>query len=82
MDIKILGSGCNKCQALEEQTRRALLDLGLDNPIDHIRDAGEIASYGVMSTPALVIDDAVVIAGRVPTADQVRAAVAATISED
>ena len=82
MDIKILGSGCAKCQALEDHTRRALLDLGIDSPIDHIRDAGEIASYGVMSTPALVIDDAVVIAGRVPPADQVRAAVAGAISGD
>ncbi len=77
MDVKILGSGCNKCQALEDHTRQALLDLGIDTPIDHIRDAGEIASYGVMSTPALVIDDQVVVSGRVPSPDQIRTLIAA-----
>ena len=59
---------------------QALLDLGFDAPIDHVRDEIEIASYGVMSTPALVIDGTVVIAGRVPAPDQVRDAVAATTS--
>lgn len=82
MDIKILGSGCDKCQTLEARTKQALLDLDLDAPIDHVRDEIEIASYGVMSTPALVIDGAVVIAGRVPAPDQVRDAVAATTSSD
>lgn len=77
MDIKILGSGCAKCQSLERLTRDAMAALGIDAIVDHVTDAQEISSYGVMSTPALVIDDEVVLAGRVPAPDQVREAIAA-----
>ena len=70
MDIKILGTGCAKCQKLEQITRDAVASLGLDATIDKVTDPGEIASWGVMTTPALVVDDRVVAAGRVPsTAD-------------
>ncbi len=81
MDIKILGSGCKKCQSLEETTQRTLDELGIDAPIDHVRDDVDILSYGVMSTPALVIDDQVVISGRVPAPDQVRAAIVGALPE-
>ena len=54
--IKILGSGCAKCQALEKAVRTAVEELALDYSIDHITDFAQIASYGVMSTPALVVD--------------------------
>jgi small redox-active disulfide protein 2 len=67
MDIKILGTGCKKCQQLEALTRNAVAELELDADISKITDAGEIAAWGVMATPALVIDDRVVLAGRVPT---------------
>ena len=66
MDIKILGTGCKKCQQLETLTRHAVAELELDADIDKITDPAEIASWGVMATPALVIDDNVVAAGRVP----------------
>jgi small redox-active disulfide protein 2 len=66
MDIKILGTGCAKCQKLESITRRAVAALELDADIDKVTDPGEIASWGVMATPALVIDGRVVVAGRVP----------------
>ncbi len=70
MDIKILGTGCAKCQKLEQLTRDAVVSLGLDATIDKVTDPGEIAAWGVMATPALVVDDRVVAAGRVPsTAD-------------
>jgi small redox-active disulfide protein 2 len=72
MDIKILGSGCRNCQNLEINTSRALHELGIDTTIDHVTDEVEIIAYGVMSTPALVIDDEVVLSGRVPTPDQLR----------
>ena len=68
MDIKILGSGCANCDNLEAATRQAVDDLGIDATFDHVTDPGEIASWGVMRTPALVVDDQVVISGRVPTA--------------
>ena len=67
MDIKILGTGCKKCQQLETITRSAVAGLELDADISKITDPGEIAAWGVMATPALVIDDQVVLAGRVPT---------------
>ncbi len=72
MDIKILGTGCVNCKNLETVTRAALDELGLTVEIDKVTDPGEIASWGVMSTPALVIDDDVVLSGRVPPADQIR----------
>jgi small redox-active disulfide protein 2 len=67
MDIKILGTGCKKCQQLETLTRNAVAELELDADINKITDPGEIASWGVMATPALVVNDEVVLAGRVPT---------------
>ena len=65
MDIKILGTGCKKCQQLETLTRAAVAELGLDADIEKVTDAGEIASWGVMTTPALVVNDQVVVAGRI-----------------
>ena len=66
MQIKILGSGCANCAALERRTREALADLQLTADISKVTDYGEIAGYGVMRTPALVVDEQVLLAGRVP----------------
>ena len=63
--IKILGSGCNKCNQLEMATIAALAEMGLDTTIEHVSDFALIASYGVMSTPALVVDGAVMSYGKV-----------------
>jgi small redox-active disulfide protein 2 len=71
LDIKILGPGCGNCKALEANTRQAIDSLGLDAQIAKVTDFVEIASYGVMSTPGLVVDGTVVSAGRVPSATQV-----------
>jgi small redox-active disulfide protein 2 len=73
MDIKILGSGCSNCITLEQRTRQALSDLGrtdTDDTITKVTDFVDIASYGVMSTPALVIDEQVVVAGKMPSVTQ------------
>jgi len=72
MIIKILGSGCNNCVNLERVTREAVADLGLDAQIEKVTDYAEIMGYGVMSTPGLVVDEKVVVAGRVPTPAKVR----------
>jgi small redox-active disulfide protein 2 len=72
VDVKILGTGCVNCKNLEAVTRAALGELGLDVEIDKVTDPGEIVGWGVMSTPALVIDDEVVLSGRVPSVEQVR----------
>jgi small redox-active disulfide protein 2 len=65
MKIKILGSGCSKCKALMENTQTALAQLGLEAEIIKVTDFAEIAAHGVMSTPALAIDDKVVSVGKV-----------------
>lgn len=63
--VKVLGSGCAKCNALEEATKEALAELGMNTDIEHVTDFAQIASYGVMSTPALVVDGKVVSYGKV-----------------
>ena len=71
MHIKILGSGCANCHTLERLAREAVADLGLTAEITAVTDYPTILGYGVMSTPALVVDEQVVISGRVPTKAQV-----------
>ena len=68
--VKVLGSGCAKCNALEESVRAALDELGMDDAIDHVTDFAQIAAYGVMTTPALVVDGKVVSYGKVLTKDE------------
>lgn len=77
MNVKILGTGCVNCKNLEALTRNALDELGLDVEIDKVTDPGEIISWGVMSTPALVIDDEVVASGRIPSPARLRELLAA-----
>ena len=69
--VKVLGSGCAKCNALEAAVKEALAQLGMDTTIDHVTDFAKIASYGVMSTPALVVDGKVVSYGKVLKTDEV-----------
>ncbi len=69
--IKVLGSGCAKCNQLEESVREALTQLGLDTTIDHVTDFAQIASYGVMTTPALVVYGKVVSYGKVLKTEEV-----------
>ena len=68
MQIKILGPGCKNCQKLEHNTRAALDRLGLHETIEKVTDYGEIAGYGVLKTPGLVVDEQVVVSGKVPSA--------------
>ncbi|HHZ06257.1 MAG TPA: thioredoxin family protein [Clostridiales bacterium] len=69
---KILGGGCAKCNALEAATIQALTELGLDTMIDHVKDYTAIASYGVMTTPALVYNGKVLSYGKVLKVDEVK----------
>lgn len=66
MNIKVLGSGCAKCKTLERITKEAVEELNLDASVEKIEDIQKIMEYGVMFTPALVIDEKVAISGRVP----------------
>ena len=71
--VEILGSGCAKCNQLEAATREALTRLGMDSSVKHVTDFAQIAAYGVMTTPALVVDGKVASCGRVLTVDEVAA---------
>jgi len=68
--VKVLGSGCD---ALEDATKAALAELNMDTTIDHVTDFSQIAAYGVMTTPALVVDGKVVSYGKVLKKDEVKA---------
>ncbi len=68
--VKVLGSGCAKCNQLEAAVKEAMTELGLDPAVEHVTDFTQIAAYGVMTTPALVIDSKVVSAGKVLKKDE------------
>jgi len=73
MTIKILGSGCPKCQQLEENAKKAVEELELkDVKVEHIYDINKIIEMGVMSTPAIVIDEQVKASGRIPDAEEIK----------
>ncbi len=79
--IKILGSGCPNCLALEQTVKKAMTDLAIDESIAHVKDLAQIATYGVMATPALVIDEKVITYGRVLTVSEVKAVLAEVYDE-
>ena len=72
MKIKILGTGCPNCIELEKRTREAIKELGRKSEIEKITDIAKILSYGVMSTPALVVDEKVIFSGRVPSTKDIK----------
>ncbi|MDO9556566.1 MAG: thioredoxin family protein [Coriobacteriia bacterium] len=78
MRIKILGSGCTKCNLLEKATRESVQRLGLEADIEHVTDFEQIMAFGVMTTPALVIDEQVRLSGRIPSADELDRIIAST----
>lgn len=71
MKVKILGSGCAKCETLAEKVRTIAESHNLHVEIEKITDAGEITSYGVLLTPGLVIDGRVKSAGKIPTDEDI-----------
>lgn len=72
MEIKVLGTGCAKCKKLEATTRQAVKELGLDATIEKVEDIQKIMSYGIMSTPGLVVDGKVVLSGKLPSVNDVK----------
>lgn len=74
--IKILGTGCAKCKLTEAVIRETLGEMGVDANIEKVEDIQKIMEYDIMSTPAVVVDGAVKMAGKVPSKDEVRAMMA------
>ena len=72
MNIKILGPGCANCVNLGKAAKQAAAELGIDATFEKVTDYADIVSYNIMSTPGLVVDDEVILSGRVPTARQVK----------
>ena len=71
-DIKILGTGCPKCKKLAEADEQAAKDLGIEYTIEKVTAINDIMRFGVMLTPALVVDGEVKVVGKVPTADELK----------
>ena len=72
MEIKILGPGCPKCKTLDKITREVVEKNGINASVTKVEDIMEIMKYGVMSTPALVVDEKVVVKGRVPSSEEIK----------
>ncbi|MEI6748191.1 MAG: thioredoxin family protein [Bacteroidales bacterium] len=72
MEIKILGTGCSNCRNLEKSTREAVAELNLDASVIKEEDITKIMSYGIMRTPALVVNEKVLFYGRVPSVSEIK----------
>jgi len=72
MIIKVLGTGCAKCKTLEKETIEAVKELNIDAQVVKEEDIVKIMGYGIMRTPGLVIDEKVVLSGRVPTIKEIK----------
>jgi len=71
MKIKVLGTGCSRCKTLEKATRQAVEEMKIDATVEKVEDIVEIMGYGVMRTPALVIDEKVVMYGKTPSVKEI-----------
>ena len=72
MNIEILGMGCAKCHKLDELVRTIVKGMGVDASITNVQDVKKIMAYGVMTLPGLVIDGEVKIAGKIPSANELK----------
>ncbi|HPW98351.1 MAG TPA: thioredoxin family protein [Flavobacterium sp.] len=72
MNIKILGTGCPKCKTLERLTTEVVTENSFDAEISKVEDIVQIMNYGVMGTPGLVVNEKVLISGRVPSKDEIK----------
>jgi small redox-active disulfide protein 2 len=76
MEIKVLGTGCAKCKQLEQIVRDAVAEMGIDATVEKVTELTDIMAYGIMSTPGLVVDGEVRLAGRLPKLDEMKSLLA------
>lgn len=72
MEVKVLGTGCAKCKTLEKVVKEVVAENNIDATVTKVEDIVEIMQFGVMSTPALVVDGEVVLSGKLPSAKEVK----------
>lgn len=72
MEIKVLGTGCPKCKTLEKITHEAVNELGINATITKEEDIIKIMAYGILKTPGLVVDEKVVMSGRLPSKNEIK----------
>ena len=72
MEIKVLGTGCTKCKKLEQKIKETVAEMGIEANIEKVEDIYKIMQYGVMRTPGLVINEKVVLTGRLPKSSELK----------
>jgi small redox-active disulfide protein 2 len=72
MNIKVLGSCCSKCETLKSLTETALKELAIEETVEKVTDIEKITAYNILSLPALVINEKVIISGKVPKLDEIK----------
>jgi small redox-active disulfide protein 2 len=82
MNIKILGIGCARCKDLEKQVRKTVEESGVEAVVEHVTDFKEIAGYGVLSTPAVVVDGEVKSVGKIPKKEEILAWLKSGVQHD
>ena len=81
MNIKILGTGCAKCQSLEKTVKEVVAELKLDARVEEVKDIKKILEYPILTTPGLVIDEKVVSSGQVPRKEDVKKLILNAVGE-
>ena len=81
MKIKVLGPGCARCHQLEQTTREAVKELGINAEIEDVKDIKKIMEYPILTTPGLVIDEKLVCSGRVPSKAEVTTFITTALSK-
>jgi small redox-active disulfide protein 2 len=82
MEIKVLGPGCTKCQQLEKTVKEVVKELGIDAGIEEVKDIKKIMEYPILTTPGLVINEKLVVSGRVPTKSEVTTFITTALAKE
>jgi small redox-active disulfide protein 2 len=82
MNIKILGPGCARCQQLEKTVKDAVKELGIDAEIEDVKDIKKIMEYPILTTPGLVINEKLVVSGRVPSKAEVTTFITTALAKE
>ena len=81
MRIKILGTGCAKCQKVEQTAKEVVKELGIDATIEEVKDIKKIMEYPILATPGLLVDEELVCSGRVPNKAEVTMFITAALDK-